>query len=45
VSPNYFETMNIPLVKGRLFNASDDSRGELVVIINRTMAKQYWPDE
>src|SRR4029077_5175983 len=26
-------------------NASDDSRGELVVIINRTMAKQYWPDE
>ncbi|HZR22983.1 MAG TPA: ABC transporter permease [Vicinamibacterales bacterium] len=45
VSPNYFETMNIPLVKGRLFNASDDSRGEPVVIINRTMAKQYWPDE
>jgi putative ABC transport system permease protein len=45
VSPNYFETMNIPLVKGRRFQASDDSRGELVVIINRTMAKQYWPNE
>jgi putative ABC transport system permease protein len=45
VSPNYFETMNIPLVKGRGFQTSDDSRGELVVIINRTMAKQYWPNE
>jgi putative ABC transport system permease protein len=45
VSPNYFQTMNIPLAKGRLFQASDDSRGEPVVIINRTMAKQYWPNE
>jgi putative ABC transport system permease protein len=45
VSPNYFETMNIPLLKGRLFNATDDSRGELVVIINRTLATQYWPNE
>jgi putative ABC transport system permease protein len=45
VSPNYFATMNIPLVKGRGFQASDDSRAELVVIINRTMARQYWPNE
>ena len=37
--------MNIPLVRGRGFNATDDSRGEPVVIINRTMAKRYWPDE
>jgi putative ABC transport system permease protein len=37
--------MHIPLVKGRLFSASDDGRAELVVIINRTMAKQYWPGE
>jgi putative ABC transport system permease protein len=37
--------MNIPLVKGRLFRATDDSRGELVAIINRTIAKQYWPNE
>jgi putative ABC transport system permease protein len=44
VSPNYFQTMNIPLVKGRPFQATDDSHGELVVIINRAMAKQYWPN-
>jgi putative ABC transport system permease protein len=45
VSPNYFQTMNIPLVKGRLFQATDDSRGEPIVIINRSLAKQYWPNE
>jgi putative ABC transport system permease protein len=45
VSPNYFQTMNIPVVKGRLFAATDDSRGELVTIVNRMMAKQYWPNE
>ena len=45
ISPNYFATMNIPLVQGRLFQPTDDNRGELVVIINRTMAKQYWPNE
>jgi ABC-type antimicrobial peptide transport system permease subunit len=37
--------MNIPLVKGRLFQATDDSRGEPIVIINRSLAKQYWPNE
>jgi len=45
VSPNYFQTMNIPLVKGRLFQATDDSRGEPVVLINHALAKQYWPTE
>ena len=45
VSPNYFETMNIPLVAGRPFQEADDSRAELVTIVNRTMAKQYWPNE
>ena len=44
VSPNYFQTMNMPLVEGRLFQMTDDSRGEPVVIINRTLAKQYWPN-
>jgi putative ABC transport system permease protein len=45
VSANYFQTMNMRLVKGRLFQPSDDSRGEEVVVINRTLAKQYWPNE
>jgi putative ABC transport system permease protein len=45
VSPGYFATMNMPLVQGRGFQPTDDARGEPVVIINRTMAKRFWPNE
>jgi hypothetical protein len=40
VSPGYFQTMGIPLVSGRALSASDDSRGERVTVINRTMAQR-----
>src|SRR5262249_41215235 len=43
VSPGYFQAMKIPLVAGRLFNASDSSSTTPVVIINQTMAKVFWP--
>ena len=45
VSSGYFQTMNIPLLQGRAFQATDDSRAEPVVIINRTLANRYWPNE
>ena len=45
VSPEYFQTLRIPLVRGRGFAATDDNRAERVTIINRTMAEQYWPGE
>jgi putative ABC transport system permease protein len=45
VSPSYFETLRIPLVQGRLMTAADDSRAERVVLINQTMAQQYFPNE
>jgi putative ABC transport system permease protein len=45
ISPGYFQAMNIPLLKGRGFQETDDSRGEPVTIINRTMANRYWPNE
>jgi putative ABC transport system permease protein len=44
VSPDYFQTMSIPLRRGRLFTAADDSRAERVAIINRAMAERYWPN-
>jgi putative ABC transport system permease protein len=44
-TPGYFETIGIPLLKGRDFNEQDSSKTTPVVIINKTMAKQYWPDE
>ena len=45
VSPGYFQTMNIPLLKGRAFQTTDDARGEPVTIVNRTLASRYWPNE
>jgi putative ABC transport system permease protein len=43
VSAGYFETFKIPILRGRTFTERDDS-GPPVVIINQTLAKQFWPD-
>jgi predicted permease len=43
--PGYFATLGIPLVEGRDFTHRDVTRGEPVIIVNRTMAEAYWPGE
>ena len=45
ISAGYFQSMNIRLLQGRGFLASDDARGEPVTIVNRTMANRFWPNE
>jgi putative ABC transport system permease protein len=45
VSPGFFEAMEIPLLRGRQFRASDNSEAPPVVIINAALAKRYWPNE
>jgi len=45
ISPNYFQTMAIPMVGGRPFTRTDDSRAEPVTIVNRAMAQRYWPNQ
>jgi putative ABC transport system permease protein len=45
VSPDYFSTMGIRVVRGRGFTEHDDERAAGVVIINETMAAKYWPGE
>ena len=45
VSPTYFETMRIPIQRGRVFTESDNENAPRVAIINETMAKQFWPTE
>ena len=42
VSAGYFETFQIPVLRGRTFREQDDG-GPPVVIINQALAKQFWP--
>jgi putative ABC transport system permease protein len=44
VSPDYFRTMGIRLVAGRLFTERDDEHAPLVMVIGETFAKRYWPN-
>jgi len=43
--PNYFETIGIPLIKGRVFGEQDQAKTPAVFIINQTMARRFWPNE
>ena len=45
VSADYLKTMGIPLLRGRAITESDDEQAVPVVIVNETMARQYWPGE
>ncbi len=45
ISPTYFQTMGIPLLQGRLFDKRDRSDAPQVIIVNKTLADQFYPDE
>jgi putative ABC transport system permease protein len=45
VSPGYFQMMGVSLLRGREFDGSDGKDSPPVVIINDTMARQFWPGE
>jgi putative ABC transport system permease protein len=45
VSPAYFQTMGIELLKGRLFTAEDRPNTPPVVIIDEVLAQRYFPNE
>ena len=45
ISPGFFATLRIPLLAGRVFTARDDAQSPRVYVINRTMAKAFWPNE
>jgi predicted permease len=45
VGGNYFQAMEIPLLKGRLFQEQDTAANPKVAIIDENMAQQYWPNQ
>ncbi len=44
-SPGIFETLRVPLRRGRVLGVSDDGAGPLVAVVNETAARMYWPHE
>jgi predicted permease len=43
VSPGYFETFKIPVLRGRSFTDRDTGASTQAVVINDAMAKRFWP--
>jgi ABC-type antimicrobial peptide transport system permease subunit len=42
VTPNYFQTMQIPIVKGRDFTLQDTMKSQRAVIVSETFVNRYW---
>jgi putative ABC transport system permease protein len=45
IDPEYFHVMKIPLRAGREFTEADSYQSARVMIINQTMAREFWPNE
>ena len=45
VTPGYFKTMGMQLIKGRDFTPRDERRSTQVAIINETLARRYFPNQ
>ena len=44
-SPEYFRTLQIPLIAGRLFDDRDTDQAPKVVVVNETLARKLWPGQ
>jgi predicted permease len=45
VGPSFFETMNIPVVRGRAFTAADFAQARGYVVISEAFVKRYFPND
>ena len=45
VSPDYFSTLRIPVMSGRVFEPTDRATTEHVAVIDETLARAYWPGQ
>lgn len=44
VTPGYFETMGIPLLRGRVLDERDAENSPLVALVSQSLAARWWPD-
>ena len=44
VTPGYFRTLRIPVLEGRDISASDSADAPAIVVISKSMARQFWPN-
>jgi predicted permease len=45
ITPNYFQTIQIPIVKGRDFTLQDTKSSQRAVIVSETFVNRYWPNQ
>jgi putative ABC transport system permease protein len=45
ITPNYFRTMGVPLLRGRDFTPQDSPASPPVALVNESMARRLWPNE
>ncbi len=45
VTPQYFHLLKIPLLRGRLFDESDNDKAPQVAVVNEAFARTYWPNQ
>ena len=45
VSADYFQTMKIPLLRGRTFTQDEDEQGKPVVLVDENLARRFWPNQ
>jgi putative ABC transport system permease protein len=45
VSPQWFDTMRVPLRSGRRFTAADEAQAPKVLIVNDAFARRFWPNQ
>jgi predicted permease len=45
ITPNYFQTMQIPIVKGRDFTLQDTKSSQRAVIVSEAFVNRYWPHQ
>jgi predicted permease len=45
VNESYFDTLAVPILRGRAFRPTDEADAPLVAVVNETLANHYWPKQ